>query len=147
MTPLQIETMVDRLCGIFPKDNIARNTVKSAWKTDELLIHTSVEEGRIALAKLENDPGFPSLARVKNVIRSLKPKVSNGISCVKCDGSGWDTGITTSIVDLNADIKHQYKIRTWTYTETHNNIEYTVVKRCDCSKEISNEPTVAMSYL
>lgn len=147
MTPLQIETMVDRLCGIFPKDNIARNTVKLAWKTDELLIHTSVEEGRLALAKLENDPCFPSLARVKNVIRSLKPKVTNAVACVKCDGSGWDTGITTSIVDLNADIKHQYKIRTWTYTETHNNLKYTCVKRCDCSKEISHEPTVAMSYL
>lgn len=147
MTPLQIETMVDRLCGIFPKDNIARNTVKSAWKTDELLIHTSVEEGRVALAKLENDPGFPSLARVKNLIRSLKPKITNAVACVRCDGSGWDTGITTSIVDLNADIKHQMKIRTWTYTETHNNLEYTCVKRCECSKEISNEPTVAMSYL
>lgn len=147
MTPLQIETMVDRLCGIFPKDNIARNTVKLAWKTDELLIHTPVEEGRIVLAKIENDPGFPSLARVKNLIRSLKPKINTGIACVKCDGSGWDTGITTSIVDLNADIKHQMKIRTWTYTETHNDYEYTCVKRCDCSKEIINEPTVAMSYL
>lgn len=147
MTPLQIETMVDRLCGIFPKDNIARNTVKLAWKTDELLIHTPVEEGRVALVKIENDPCFPSLARVKNVIRSLKPKVTNAVACVKCDGSGWDTGITTSIVDLNADIKHQMKIRTWTYTETHNDYEYTCVKRCDCSKEIINEPTVAMSYL
>jgi hypothetical protein len=139
--------MVDRLCGIFPKDNIARNTVKLAWKTDELLIHTPVEEGRVALVKIENDPCFPSLARVKNVIRSLKPKVTNAVACVKCDGSGWDTGITTSIVDLNADIKHQMKIRTWTYTETHNDYEYTCVKRCDCSKEIINEPTVAMSYL
>lgn len=147
MTPLQIETLVDRLCGIFPKDNIARNTVKSAWKTDELLIHTSVEEGRIALAKLENDPGFPSLARVKNLIRSLKPKVTNSVTCTKCDGGGWDTGITLSIVDLDADIKEQMKIRTWTYTQEFNGNEYTYVKRCECSKEISNEPTVAMSYL
>lgn len=147
MTPLQIETLVDRLCGIFPKDNIARNTVKLAWKTDELLIDTPVEVGRVALSKLENDPCFPSLARVKNVIRSLKPKVTNAVTCTKCDGGGWDTGITLSIVDLNADIKHQMKIRTWTYTELVDGREYTVVKRCECSKEVINEPTVAMSYL
>ena len=44
MKPMYIELFVDRLCGLFPKDNIARNTVKKAWLHDEYLILNVEEE-------------------------------------------------------------------------------------------------------
>ena len=46
MTPALIELMVDRLCGMYPTTNIARNTVKNAWVKDELLQDASEEDAK-----------------------------------------------------------------------------------------------------
>jgi len=73
MKPENIDLFIDRLCGVFPKDNIARNTVKKAWAADDFLLRSSVEDCRKALLILENDGSFPTLPRVKQVLRSLSP--------------------------------------------------------------------------
>jgi len=36
VTPMQIEGMVDRICGLFPTTQIGRNTVKNAWSVEGL---------------------------------------------------------------------------------------------------------------
>ena len=38
MKPENIELFVDRLCGLFPRDNVARNTVKNAWNKDDFML-------------------------------------------------------------------------------------------------------------
>ena len=96
MKPMYIELFVDRLCGLFPKDNIARNTVKKAWLHDEyLLLNVEEDEVKAAMAVLEADKAFPSLHRVKEVFRgNRKSKIAAtaGPICVICDGTGWDHG-------------------------------------------------------
>jgi hypothetical protein len=94
MKPMYIELFVDRLCGMFPRDNIARNTVKSAWIRDDFfLLNTQEEEVKAALTILENDKAFPSLARAKEVFRSIrKAAVDSSPTCDTCDNTGWDGG-------------------------------------------------------
>jgi hypothetical protein len=96
MKPMYIELFVDRLCGLFPKDNIARNTVKKAWLHDEyLILNVEEEEVKAALSILEADKAFPSLHRVKEVFRSnRKSKIAATVGpiCPICGGTGWDNG-------------------------------------------------------
>ena len=95
MIPAHIEVLVDRLCGLFPSTNIARNTVKNAWIRDEFLLVQALESDmKEVLLKIENDPSFPSLARVKDVIRKIHNKsvVALKSSCSICSGGGWDDG-------------------------------------------------------
>lgn len=94
MTPAHIELMIDRICGLFPSSNIARNTVKNAWTKDEfLLLEVEADDIKEVLLKLENDSSFPSLARLKDVIRKIKTKsVAASPICKTCRGTGWDDG-------------------------------------------------------
>lgn len=95
MKPMYIELFVDRLCGFFPKDNIARNTVKKAWLHDEyLILNVEEEEVKAALATLEADKSFPSLHRVKEVFRAGRKSKIAAITnnCDVCGGTGWDSG-------------------------------------------------------
>ena len=96
MKPMYIELLVDRLCGLFPKDNIARNTVKKTWLHDDYLL-LSVQETEVsaALAVLECDKFFPTLHRVKEVFRANVKKgiqEQNTPACDVCGGTGWDSG-------------------------------------------------------
>jgi hypothetical protein len=102
MKPMYIELFVDRLCGLFPKDNIARNTVKKAWLHDEyLILNVEEEEVKAALSVLEADKAFPSLHRVKEVFRAgRKSKIAATTNnCVICHGTGWDNGERWGEVD------------------------------------------------
>ena len=95
MKPMYIELFVDRLCGFFPKDNIARNTVKKAWLHDEyLILNVEEDEVKAALATLEADKSFPSLHRVKEVFRAGRKSKIAAITnnCDVCGGTGWDSG-------------------------------------------------------
>lgn len=146
MKPENIDLFIDRLCGVFPKDNIARNTVKRAWSADDYLLKSSVEDCRKALLILEKDGSFPSLPRVKQVLRSLSPVKEFTRTCNKCDGTGYDTGFR---------LKRQWAAdeEVWTvergpYTVNVYGHEYSMVKRCSCSEEAAPDAeTVAMSYL
>jgi len=148
MKPENIELFIDRLCGVFPKDNIARNTVKRAWGADDFLLRASVEDGRKALVILERDGTFPSLPRVKQVLRSLSPIKEHSMYCNKCEGSGWDTGMR-----LKRDYSKEDE--TWNMVKTPYEIEkfghvYSVVRLCSCKKEeieAYDAETMEMSYL
>lgn len=87
MSPERIELFVDRICGYFPTTNIARNTVKSAWRQEDDLVFLSDDDAKRALAVIQNEPTFPTLNRVKQIIRTLNRPTFNGY-CGKCE-SGW----------------------------------------------------------
>lgn len=125
MRPEVIDLFVDRLCGIFPKDNVARNTVKNAWNRDDFLLGCDEEHGKIALQMLEQDDSFPNLKRVKEVFRKIKGgnDATTTRHCNICKGSGWDDGIR--YVGTTCVQEH--------YTEEGlDGIMYRVAKRCKC---------------
>lgn len=87
MSPERIDLFVDRICGYFPTTNIARNTVKNAWRQEDMLIDLSDEQAKKVLAKIQQEQSFPTLARVKSIIRS---SYGGHLSeyCGKCN-EGW----------------------------------------------------------
>ncbi len=127
MKPERIDLFVDRLCGIFPRDNIARNTVKNTWSRDDYLLSMPEGDIKAALAILENDKGFPALARVKEVFRGMhKQSVRTRAVCTVCSGNGWDDGIRW---EEQAGSFVMIKPRN---TQTILGTEYTYVTRCGC---------------
>lgn len=132
MIPAHIEVLVDRLCGLFPSTNIARNTVKNAWIRDEFLLVQALESDmKEVLLKIENDASFPTLARVKQVIRNIHNKnvVANKNNCSICSGGGWDDGSRWEERDgqfiMVQDFKKQKNERT--------GIMQTYVTKCECT--------------
>ena len=119
MTPAHIELMIDRICGLFPSSNIARNTVKNAWTKDEFL-----------LLQVENDSSFPTLARLKDVIRKIKNKAVEGVPmCSTCKGTGWDDGARWSYKGNDMWVMtHDY----YTKTDIVTGLTRTYVKKCEC---------------
>ena len=100
MTPMQIEGMIDRICGLFPTTQIGRNTVKNAWVVDEFLLAADLGDSRKALDWIKlNSEKFPSsLREMHNIIRKVQGKsnIQSEISCDVCNGLLWDEGITYS---------------------------------------------------
>jgi len=131
MTPAHIELMIDRICGLFPSSNIARNTVKNAWTKDEfLLLGVDVDDIKPVLAKLENDTSFPSLARLKHVIRSIKNKdLVAGPSCSTCKGTGWDDGARWEEQSKDNWVMTQDYYKS---TDLLTGLERNYVKKCEC---------------
>jgi len=109
VSPEKIDLFVDRICGYFPTTNIARNTVKSAWRQEDMLIDLSEEDAKRVLSLIQVEVTFPTLNRVKQLIRSATRKSFNGY-CGMCE-SGW--------VYIDPVVE--------------NNITYNVVGRCVCS--------------
>ena len=87
MTPEHIDLFVDRICGYFPTTNIARNTVKAAWRQEDALIDMSEDEAKKVLALIQVEMQFPNLSRVKQIIRAATRTNPTGY-CGKCE-SGW----------------------------------------------------------
>ena len=46
MTPLHIDQMIDKICGMFPTVPVPRNGMKAAWGADKFLHGVTVEQGR-----------------------------------------------------------------------------------------------------
>lgn len=127
MTPLQIEGMIDRICGLFPTSQIGRNTVKNAWTADDFLLFQSVEDARNILPIImDNHEKFPSLKEVHRAFRLLrKPAIEQTVVvCEICDGNGWDTGER-----WNYQTKELLCERN---TKTVLGRKYTYVVRCKC---------------
>ena len=38
MTPIQIDSMIDRICGMYPTTPVPRNGMKALWREDALLL-------------------------------------------------------------------------------------------------------------
>lgn len=100
MTPMQIEGMVDRICGLFPTTQIGRNTVKNAWTVDDFLLNADVDEARKVTdwIKINSDKFPASLKEVHNIFRKVRGQTESRseIDCNICKGSFWDDGITYS---------------------------------------------------
>lgn len=88
MTPTNIELFVDRLCGFFPTDSIARNTVKAAWSKEDALLEATDHDGYLALNVLQQDQKFPNLSRVKQVLKQWQVRRQGSDTCGQCF-DGW----------------------------------------------------------
>jgi len=100
VTPMQIEGMVDRICGLFPTTQIGRNTVKNAWTVDDFLLDADVDEARKVTdwIKINSDKFPASLKEMHNIFRKVRgqTETKSEIKCDLCKGSLWDDGITYS---------------------------------------------------
>ena len=122
-----IELFVDRLCALFPGDAVARNTIKRGWTVDKDLLDADVVNCRRALQVIEKDKTFPSLFRVKQVLKQFKPN-EHVRKCQLCNGSGWDDGLR---VETNA--AGETKVVQDRYTrEDDLGMLVTCVKPCSC---------------
>ena len=89
MTPALIELMVDRLCGMYPTTNIARNTVKNAWVKDELLLDASEDDAKAVLKMAESLGRFPNQFEIKSMFNKVMGVRHAEIGCEKCDNTGF----------------------------------------------------------
>ncbi len=109
MTPMQIEGMIDRICGLFPTTQIGRNTVKSAWVVDDFLLDADVEDARKVTdwIKINSDKFPSSLKELHNIFRNVRgqSEIKSQIKCDLCNGSLWDDGISYS--DDGRQLTHQ----------------------------------------
>ena len=125
MTPMQIEGMVDRICGLFPTTIIGRNTVKNAWTTDDFLLNASVEDARKATDWIKiNSEKFPaSLREMHNIFRKVtgSHQMKGEILCDVCNGELWDDGVRFDKNDRQ--ISDQFTV------ELHGQM-YKVVRPC-----------------
>ena len=55
MLPAEIELFVDRLCGVFPTAKVAPTNIKKTWRTCELMIEATSEQGKQVLKQLEEE--------------------------------------------------------------------------------------------
>ncbi len=111
MTPALIELLVDRLCGMYPTTNIARNTVKNAWVKDELLLDASEEDAKAVLKMAESLGHYPNQFEIKSMFNKVMGVRQAEVGCDKCDS----TGFVYTDPNFNTDsVKTRY------------------VKSCDC---------------
>ena len=123
MKPVHIELFIDRLCGLFPTTNIARNTLKSAWTRDDIMLDASEEDGKAVLKLCESLSKFPaSIGEVRHMFRQVGGHIGGTFGCELCDHSGWDVG--RQIID---------GVETF-YTMEFMGNNYTYVKPCQCRK-------------
>jgi hypothetical protein len=121
MTPMQIEGMVDRICGLFPTTQIGRNTVKNAWVTDDFLLDADVDEARKVTDWIKaNSDKFPaSLRELHNIfrkVRGLNAKYKPmQMHCDICNGSLWDDGIRYSNSGLRLSEQYEVEVQGHTY--------------------------------
>jgi len=127
VTPMQIEGMVDRICGLFPTTQIGRNTVKNAWVADDFLLDADVDEARKVTDWIKvNSDKFPaSLKELHNIFRKVRGfGVKNQpiqMKCDICNGMLWDDGIRYS--NAGVRLSEQYEVEEYGHT-------YKVVRPC-----------------
>lgn len=95
MTPAQIEGFIDRICGIYPSQQVSLAKAKHAWTADDFLLLQSVEDARkVVPLIMELHDKFPSLKEVHKAFRLLRkpPTEQTIVVCEICDGNGWDNG-------------------------------------------------------
>ena len=89
MTPALIDLMIDRLCGMYPTTNIARNTVKNAWGKDELLLDASEEDSNRVLKMAESLGHFPNQFEIKSMFNKITGVRQAIVGCPLCDNNGF----------------------------------------------------------
>lgn len=128
MKPVHIELFIDRLCGLFPTTNIARNTLKSAWTRDDIMLDASEEDAKAVLKMCESLPKFPaSIGEVRHMFRQVSGVIAKQFGCELCDYTGWDIGRE----EHEPDETHEDRYETF-YTMTFLDRPYGYVKPCQC---------------
>lgn len=126
MTPIQIDSMIDRICGMYPTTPVPRNGMKALWREDSLLLSIDVKQGREVMGLIEKHNAIPSLPEIKGMVRTLLKEVVEGsLPCEICNGTGWDDGMR--IVD--GIIVHDL----YTVVDVRGKVCTTVI-RCECLK-------------
>lgn len=95
MTPAQIEGFIDRICGIYPSQQVSLAKAKHAWTADDFLLLQDVNDARKVIPLImEQHDKFPSLKDVHRAFALLrKPaREQTVVVCEICDGNGWDNG-------------------------------------------------------
>ncbi len=93
MTPIQIDSMIDRICGMYPTTPVPRNGMKALWREDALLLSIDVKQGREVMGLIERHNAIPSLPEIKGMVRTLLKEVVESLpTCTICNGTGWDDG-------------------------------------------------------
>jgi hypothetical protein len=128
MNSMQIEGMIDRICGLFPSSQVSLSKAKSAWANDDFLLYQSVEDARKVIPIIMEDyDKFPSLKQVHTAFKQLR-RINEPAAvfhkCDICDGNGWDNGERWNFLDKI--------LLDEGYTETHLGQQYKVVKKCVC---------------
>ena len=126
MTPTQIDSMIDKICGMYPTTPVPRNGMKSVWREDELLLSIDVKQGREIMGLVEKHNTIPSLPEVKNMVRTIVKQAVDSVSiCSICNGTGWDDGLRIE----DGIVLHER----FTSVDICGNV-CTTVKKCECRK-------------
>jgi len=126
VTPIQIDTMIDRICGMYPTTPVPRNGMKALWREDALLLSIDVKQGREVMVLVEKHNTIPSLPEIKSMVRTiLKETVGSVPPCTICNGTGWDDGMRIEDGVLVHDL--------YTVVDVRGKVCTTVI-RCECLK-------------
>lgn len=126
MTPIQIDSMIDKICGMYPTTPVPRNGMKALWREDALLLSIDVKQGREIMGLVEKHNTIPSLPEIKGMARTvLKELVASVPPCTICNGTGWDDGLRIEDGVIVHDL--------YTVVDVRGKVCTTVV-RCECLK-------------
>ena len=132
MKPIHIELFIDRLCGLFPTTNIARNTLKSAWTRDDIMLDASDDDAKAVLKLCESLSKFPaSIGEVRHMFRQVGGHIGGTFGCELCDYTGWDIGRQQH---HNVDHTDCFPDCETFYTMEFMGGTYGYVKPCECRK-------------
>lgn len=126
MTPIQIDSMIDKICGMYPTTPVPRNGMKALWREDALLLSIDVQQGREVMKLVEKHNTIPSLPEIKGMVRTLlKDSVGSVPPCTICNGTGWDDGMRIEGGVVVHDL--------YTVVDVRGKVCTTVI-RCECLK-------------
>ena len=126
MTPIQIDSMIDKICGMYPTTPVPRNGMKALWREDALLLSVDVKQGREVMVLVEKHNTIPSLPEIKTMVRTImKGTVGSVPPCTVCNGTGWDDGLRIEDGVVVHDL--------YTVVDVRGKVCTTVI-RCECMK-------------
>jgi len=126
VTPIQIDSMIDKICGMYPTTPVPRNGMKALWREDALLLSIDVKQGREVMVLVEKNNTIPSLPEIKTMVRTImKGTVGSVPPCTVCNGTGWDDGLRIEDGIVVHDL--------YTVVDVRGKVCTTVI-RCECMK-------------
>jgi hypothetical protein len=126
VTPIQIDSMIDKICGMYPTTPVPRNGMKALWREDALLLSVDVKQGREVMVLVEKHNTIPSLPEIKTMVRTImKGTVGSVPPCTVCNGTGWDDGLRIQDGVVVHDL--------YTVVDVRGKVCTTVI-RCECMK-------------
>jgi len=135
MRKVQIEILIDRICGMYATTSVPRNSMKEAWISDEYLQDFDEQvDRRKLLSMVENHNKVPSLPEFKRMLRTLEPPLAVLLNqCKKCAGSGWWDGLKVANALFIDGTWVPGEVLQERFEEDANDRTYQVSRRCpDC---------------